>query len=201
RGIQVAGFVNVAGKLRGLQLSGVTNIAQEIAGAQIGLVNVAGEVHGLQIGIVNVAKHVDGAAFGLVSVAGNGRVQPVLWASSVMPVNAAVKFTVGSFYTQLGAGYAPSDQTYSYEVGLGAHVPIGNWFVEPGVHYSEQHDPNRVFSQDLNQNLHYRLAIGLDLSAVSPFIGAAVLHRFEHAVDGPDSRLVAVEGFGGLAFF
>jgi hypothetical protein len=201
RGIQVAGFVNIAGKLRGLQLSGVTNIAQEIAGAQIGLVNVAGEVHGLQIGLVNVAKHVDGASFGLVSMAGNGRVQPVLWASTVMPVNAALKFTVGSFYTQLGAGYTPSDQTYSYEVGLGAHLPIGSWFVEPGVHYSEQRDPNRVFSDELNENLHYRLAVGLDLHAVSPFIGAAVLHRFAHAIDVPDSHPVAVEAFGGLAFF
>jgi len=200
-GIQVAGIVNRARRFEGLQLGAITNIADEIGGMQIGLVNVARNVRGMQIGVVNVAKHVDGAAFGLVSVAGNGRVQPMLWASTFMPLNLAAKFIVGSFYTQLGGGYAPLNHTYTYELGLGAHLPAGRIFIEPGVHYSEQRDTDQSFSHELSEHLHYRLAAGLDLQAVSPFVGVAVLQRFAHAKDAPDSQPVRVEGFGGVAFF
>jgi hypothetical protein len=201
RGFQVAGLVNVADKLRGIQLAGVTNVADEIAGAQLGLVNVAGEVHGVQIGLVNVAKHVEGTSLGLVSVAGNGRAQLVLWGSTFMPVDVAAKFIVGSFYTQVGAGYQPSNHTYTYELGLGAHLPVGRLFIEPGVHYSEQRDTAQSFSRALSENVHYRLAVGLDLHAASPFVGVGVSQRFAHTVDAPDSSPIRIEGFGGVAFF
>jgi hypothetical protein len=200
-GFQIAGVVNRARQFEGLQIGAVTNIADEIKGAQIGIVNVARNVRGMQIGVVNVAKHVDGAAFGLVSVAGNGRVQPVLWASTFMPFNLAAKFIVGSFYTQLGGGYAPSNQTYTYELGLGAHLPVGRIFFEPGVHYSEQRDTRNASSHELDEYLHYRLAAGLDLRGISPFVGAAVMQRFAHSIDAPDSAPVTLEGFGGGAFF
>jgi len=201
RGVQVAGIVNIAGKYQGVQLSGITNIADEIAGVQIGVVNVAGNVRGLQLGVVNVAKRVDGASLGLVSIAGNGRVQPVLWASTFMPLHAAAKFTVGSFYTQLGGGYQPSNHTYTYELGLGLHLPIGRFFIEPGVHYSEQRNTTRPFTNQLNEHVHYRVAAGWDLRAISPFVGAAVRQRFAHSASAPDSSVVTVEGFAGLAFF
>ena len=201
QGFQIAGVLNDAGKFSGLQLSGVTNVAAEIRGMQVGLVNVAGNVTGTQIGVVNVAKHVEGTSLGLVSVVGNGRVQPVLWASTFMPLNAAAKFTVGSFYTQLGGGYAPDNHTYTYELGIGAHLPAGRLFFEPGVHYSEQRDAKRYFSHELSENVHYRIAVGLDLHSVSPFLGAALVQRFAHESDAPDSHALAVEGFGGVAFF
>jgi hypothetical protein len=201
-GGQLAGVVNSADELSGLQLSGIVNVADRIRGAQVGLINVAGHVEGLQLGLVNVAKHVDGAALGLVSIAGNGRAQALLWASTFMPLNAAAKFTVGAFYTQLGGGYQPSNHTYTYELGLGAHVPLGAFFIEPGVHYSEQRDAEGAFSHELDENVHYRVAMGFDLHALSPFVGAAVMQRFEHASDAPsDSRPVRVEGFAGLALF
>jgi hypothetical protein len=200
-GVQVSSFVNRARKLEGVQLTGITNIADEISGLQIGLVNVARDVRGMQIGVVNIAKHVEGASLGLVSVAGNGRVQPVLWTSTFMPLNAAVKFTVGSFYTQLGGGYAPGNNTYTYELGLGVHLPAGPLFIEPGVHYSEKRDTERAFSHELSDHLHYRLAVGLDLRGASPFVGIAMLQRLAHTLDAPDSSAVTAEGFAGVAFF
>ncbi|HEY0464115.1 MAG TPA: hypothetical protein VGC79_07905, partial [Polyangiaceae bacterium] len=112
-GAQAAGIVNRARAITGLQAAGLVNIADSISGLQLGVVNVAGDVHGVQLGVVNVAKHVDGTSIGLVSVANNGRVQPVVWASSSQALNAAAKFTVGPLYTQAGLGYAPRDQTYS----------------------------------------------------------------------------------------
>jgi len=200
-GVQVAGIVNRARSFEGLQFAGVANIADQISGAQIGLVNVAGQVRGVQLGLVNVAKRVDGAAIGLVSVAGNGRVQPVVWASSFMPVNAAAKFTVGLLYTQLGGGYAPASHTYSFELGGGMHLPLGPLFIEPGVHYSERRDSERSFSSEHEENVHYRLALGWDLRAVSPFAGAAVVQRFAHGSGALDSPEVMAEAFGGLALF
>ncbi len=201
-GGQLAGIANNAAQVSGLQLSGIVNVVDEIRGTQIGLVNIAGNVAGLQLGLVNVAKHVDGTAIGLVSVAGNGRAQAVLWASTFMPLNAAAKFTVGALYTQFGGGYQPSNHTFTYELGLGAHVPIGAFFIEPGVHYSEQRDASRPSLHELDENIHYRVAAGLDLHVLSPFVGAAVMQRFEHASDAPsDSRPVALEGFAGLALF
>lgn len=200
-GVQVAGIVNRVRSLDGVQFAGVTNIADQISGAQIGLVNVGGQVRGVQLGLVNVAKRVDGAAIGLVSIAGNGRVQPVLWASSFMPVNLAAKFTVGLLYTQLGGGYAPASHTYSYELGGGMHLPLGPLFIEPGVHYSERRDSERSFSSEHEENVHYRLALGLDLHSVSPFAGGAVVQRFAHGSGALDSPEVTGEAFGGLAFF
>ena len=201
QGLQVAGLFNRAEAVKGLQAAGVLNIADSIAGLQVGIVNVAGDVHGLQLGVVNVAKHVDGTSLGLVSVADNGRVQPVLWASSSLPFNAAAKFTVGSFYTQVGFGYAPGNQTYTYELGLGAHFPIGRFFLEPGVHYSEARDTRDFFGDQVIEHAHYRVAAGIDLGRVSPFLGGGVLQRFAHSPSAPSSVPVTAEGFAGVAFF
>ncbi|HEX2674697.1 MAG TPA: hypothetical protein VHM25_27665 [Polyangiaceae bacterium] len=201
QGIQVAGAFNRAGAVTGVQAAGAANVAESISGLQIGVVNVAREVRGMQLGVVNVAKRVEGTSIGLVSVAGNGRVQPVVWASSAQLLNAAVKFTVGPIYTQAGLGYAPGDQTYSYELGLGAHLPIGRLFVEPGVHYSELRGTHQPFDHELIEYGHYRVAAGLDLGGVSPFAGVGVLQRFAHSVGAPSSVPVSAEVFGGAAFF
>jgi hypothetical protein len=201
QGVQVAGALNRAGALTGLQAAGAVNIADSLSGLQLGVVNVARNVDGLQLGVVNVAKHVKGTSIGLVSVADNGRVQPVLWASSSLPLNAAAKFTVGPLYTQAGLGYSPGNQTYTYELGLGGHFPIGRFFVEPGVHYSEMRSAKHPFDHALIEYVHYRVAAGLDLGRVSPFAGIGVLQRFAHSADAPASVPVTMEGFGGVAFF
>ena len=201
RGVQTAGLSNQAHAFTGLQAAGVVNVADSITGLQIGAVNVAGEVHGLQIGVVNVAKRVSGTSLGLVSVAGNGRVQPVLWASSSQPLNAAVKFTVGPLYTQAGLGYSYGDQTYGYELGLGGHFAIGRFFLEPGVHYSELRSAKHPFDHELIEYGHYRVAAGLDGGRFSPFVGVGILQRFAHSADAPESSPVTVEVFGGVAFF
>ncbi|HKO51634.1 MAG TPA: hypothetical protein VJV79_28185 [Polyangiaceae bacterium] len=201
RGVQAAGILNRAHASTGLQAAGVLNIADSISGLQVGVVNVASEVHGLQLGVVNVAKQVKGTSIGLVSVADNGRVQPVLWASSSQPINAAAKFTVGPVYTQAGLGYSHGDQTYSYELGLGGHLPIGRFFLELGVHYSEVRSAKHPFDHALVEFGHYRVAAGLDGGRVSPFAGVGILQRFAHSADAPSSTPVTVEVFGGVAFF
>jgi len=201
QGLQASGVFNRASRVTGVQAAGVTNVADSISGLQLGVVNVAGDVHGLQLGVVNVAKHVDGTSIGLVSVADNGRVQPVLWASSSLPFNVAAKFTVGPLYTQAGLGYAPGNHTYTYELGLGGHLPIGRFFLEPGVHYSEMRSSIHPFDHELIEYGHYRIAAGLDLRQVSPFAGLGLLHRFAHSTDAPASVPMTVEVFGGAAFF
>lgn len=200
-GVQAAGAFNRARRVEGLQVAGALNVAETVRGVQLGVVNVAGEVHGFQIGVVNVAKHVDGTSIGLVSVADNARLQPVLWVSTLMPINAAMKFTVGPLYSQVGLGYAPGNDTYTYELGLGAHIPIGRLFVEPGVHYSEMRSSKRPLDHELLEHGHYRVSLGFDAGPVSPFIGVSVLQRFAHSSDAPSSDPVRVEGFSGVAFF
>ena len=200
-GLQAAGAFNRARRVEGLQLSGALNIAESVRGLQLGVVNVAGEVHGAQIGVLNIAKHVHGTSVGLVSVADNGRLQPVLWVSTLMPINAAMKFTVGPLYTQVGLGYAPGNETYSYELGLGAHLPLGRVFIEPGVHYSEMRFAKRALDHELLEHAHYRVSLGFDAGKVSPFIGVGILQRFAHSADAPSSAPVKVEGFSGVAFF
>ena len=200
-GIQVAGAVNRAAAVTGIQAAGGVNVAEAISGLQIGVVNVAREVHGAQIGVVNVAKRVHGTSVGLVSVAENGRAQPVVWGSSAEPLNIAAKFTVGPIYTQAGLGFAPNKHTYTYEIGMGGHFPIGRFFLEPGVHYSEMRNTAHPFDHELIEYGHYRVAAGMDLGRVSPFAGVGVLQRFAHSVDAPSSVPVTAEVFGGAAFF
>ena len=200
-GVQAAGAFNRARRIEGLQLSGAVNIAESVHGLQLGVVNVAGEVHGAQIGVVNIAKHVHGTSVGLVSIADNARLQPVLWTSTFMPVDAAMKFTVGPLYSQLGLGYAPGNETYTYELGLGAHVPLGRVFVEPGVHYSEMRSAKSAVDHELLEHAHYRVSVGFDTGKVSPFIGVGILQRFARSQDAPSSAPVKVEGFSGVAFF
>ena len=201
QGLQAAGGLNRATTFSGVQAAGAVNIASSMSGLQLGVVNVASDVHGLQLGVVNVAKRVRGTSIGLVSVADNGRVQPVLWASSSLPSNAAMKFTVGPFYTQAGLGYAPGNRTYAYELGLGGHFAVGRFFLEPGVHYSELRSARHPFDHELIEYGHYRLAAGVDLGQVSPFGGGGVLQRFAHSADAPASSPLTVEVFGGAAFF
>lgn len=201
QGVQVAGAFNRASAVTGIQAAAGANVAAAISGLQLGFVNVAREVHGMQVGVVNVAKRVDGTSIGLVSVAENGRVQPVVWASTAQQMNVAAKFTVGPIYTQAGLGYTHRDRTYTYEIGLGGHFPIGRFFVEPGVHYSEMRSAEHPFDQALIEYVHYRVAAGVDLGRVSPFAGVGVLQRFAHTVEAPTSAPVTVEGFGGVAFF
>jgi hypothetical protein len=200
-GLQAAAILNRAEGFSGVQAAGAVNLAHAISGLQVGVVNVAGDVHGVQLGVVNVAKHVDGTSVGLVSVADNGRAQPVLWTSSSQLLNAAAKFTVGPLYTQAGFGCAPNNQTFSYELGLGGHISVGRFFLEPGVHYSEMRSTRHPFDHELLEYGHFRVAAGMELGRVSPFAGVGLLQRFAHTGDAPASVPLSLEVFGGAALF
>lgn len=200
-GAEIAGAFNHARDIEGLQAAGAVNVARRVTGLQLGVVNVAEEVNGVQLGVVNVAKRVKGTSIGVVSVAGNGRVQPVLYVGTKSLLSAAVKFTIGPLYTQAGFGDGPGSRTWQYELGVGGHIPIGRWFVEPGVHYSEVRSLDDTFGAQVIEYTHYRVAAGLDLGQVSPFVGGGLLQRFHHAANAPASVPVTVEGFAGVALF
>jgi len=108
-------------------------------------------------------------------------------------VGAAVDVQVLSNWIDLTA--------YALEPGAGAHLTLGKWFLEPGVHYLEVHDTLRSFSAySVQSDIVYRVSLGLDLGPVSPFAGAALLQRLEHGSDVHDTHALSVDGFLGAAF-
>jgi opacity protein-like surface antigen len=67
------------------------------------------------------------------------------------------------------------------------------------VHYSEtRHAPR---SRERAEFGLYRVALGVDLGRLSPFLGAGVRQRFFQASDAPASKPVGVEAFLGVAGF
>jgi hypothetical protein len=199
QGLQIAGGVNVSGDLHGVALAAL-NVTRDLDGLAIGAVNVQHRVKGLSIGVVNVAEQVDGAALGVVSVAKNGRVQPLLWASSDGAIHAAVKSIAGVAFTQLGAGIEPSGNHFSYDGGVGLHLKLGaRFFVEPGVHYRGVSRTSSASGAPDEHQLHYLLQAGLRLGrAADVLVGGGLRHSLNPA---EGQAALAMEGVVGLAFF
>lgn len=122
RGLQLSGGLNLAQTARGAQIApvnyaqqtagaqiGVANAASDAWGARIGVVNVAGRNHGFQLGVINVAAHDDGESLALLNLIGDGIHEAAIYASDVLPMNAALKLGGRHLYTALAAGYQPGD--------------------------------------------------------------------------------------------
>lgn len=148
KGVQIGGLSNyVGGEGRGFQLGGLGNINKgSFSGVQFGgLFNSAGNVNGVQFaGLVNVAKNVSGVQFaGLINIAENSDV-PIglinIIKNGEMGIavtydgigNAVASFRSGGKYTYgiLGVGYNHKMKKSGLvtEGGLGAHIPVTNWF-------------------------------------------------------------------------
>jgi hypothetical protein len=199
KGLVAAGIFNFSGKLEGASLAAGANIAGDVNGAQIGVVNVARKVRGLQLGVVNVAEEVDGTALGVVSIAKNGEVQAMAYTSNHVPLHAAVKFRVGHGYSEIGAAYDPSDDTYAFEYGLGAHFGLGPITLEPGVMHSTVKPNGQSFDTgEPLEYLHYRARVGWRFAGhVELFAGGGV----RHAAWGPTQGDVDPEVLAGVAVF
>ena len=197
-GWATAGGVNLSRAVRGVAIAGVANLTGELSGVAVAPVNVGGRVNGVQIGVVNVASEMHGAAVGLVNIAGNGRVQPLVWFSNLMALNAGVRFQSGYSYSVLAAGLQEGADGVGFEGGLGAKLPVvGPLSVAPGVHYSQTHDPRDVEGRAYGE-FHYRATAELSFGrAAEVFIGGGVRHRAWGA--SPDS--FRPEVLAGLAAF
>lgn len=197
-GWATAGAINLARSVRGVAIAGLANLTGELSGVAIAPVNLGGRVNGVQIGLVNVASEMNGAALGLINIAGNGRVQPLVWFSNVMALNAGVRFQSGYSYSILAAGLQEGGNTISFEGGLGAKLPVlGPVSVAPGVHYSQTHDPRDVEATAYGE-FHYRATAELSFGkAAELFVGGGVRHR----AWGQTPELFRPEVLAGVAAF
>jgi hypothetical protein len=170
-GVQASTGVNVtAGTLRGLQLGSGLSYAGALAGAQVSVINIGGHVRGFQLGVINLARRVEGAQVGVINLAvenegvGVGLISGALrgynhvsvYASDLAPVNVSVQIGSKYLYTLLSGGYQPlplsgalNVDTYSIlSLGIGGHIPVGDFFVDLDVSGGTLL-PNRTFdSQD-----------------------------------------------------
>ncbi|HLV67168.1 MAG TPA: hypothetical protein VKY73_15210 [Polyangiaceae bacterium] len=197
-GAVVSGGANVSERAIGVHFSPV-NVADTFTGAQLGVINVGGHVRGAQVGVINVASEIEGASVGLINIAGNGRIQPLLWSSSLTPLHASVKFVAGWAYSEVGVAYDPSDDEYAIESGVGARLPVlaERLWLEPGVHLIETEPDNRLpWGDDAELGeLSYRLRATVRLLPfVELFAGGGVRHRlWGEARPGERAEL-----FGGI---
>jgi hypothetical protein len=204
-GVQGSAGVNVARDVEGVQMTGGVNVAHDVGGLQLAPINVAhGRVDGLQLGVINVAAEVHGAALGIISIAGNGHVQPSLWASSELPAHFSVKFLAGHAYSELGVGVdrETSGQDrwlFATEGGAGAHIPLTSALaLEPGLHFSNVFDTDAFKSGPIEDNFHYRLRGTLRLSSLfEVFAGGGA----RHGVRGRNKNDVAPEVLAGVSLF
>lgn len=197
-GWATAGAVNLARAVRGVAIAGVANLTGDLSGLAIAPVNVGGRVDGVQFGVINVASEMNGAAVGLINIAGNGRVQPMVWFSNLMALNAGVRFQSGYSYSILAAGLQEGADMVSFEGGLGAKLPVvGPLSVAPGVHYSQTQDPGNLPATAFGE-FHYRATVELSFGrAAEVFVGGGVRHR----AWGETPDLFRAEVLAGVAAF
>lgn len=195
----VAGGVNLTGDHRGLLVAGGVNVAGDLRGIAIAPLNVQRRVRGVQVGVINVADEVDGAAIGVLSLSKSGKFQPTVWAASDGSTHVALKSTVGWAFTQLGAGINLSDDTFSYDGGVGLHLKLGGpFFVEPGVHYSGHHQTADASGSPDEHQLHYVALGGVRVGSKVDFLLGGGLRQ---TVAGGTGAALAPEGRAAIAFF
>jgi len=155
-------------------------------------VNVHRKLSGLQLGIINVAEKVDGVAIGILTLAGNGRLQPLLGVGSLGSAHLAMKSVAGHAFTQLGAGIGEAGDELTLDAGVGGHIRIGSYFVEPGVHYSSSQSTKDASGPALHHDLHYLVHVGLRLNqTLDLLLGAGAQHGVLRSTVGawkPEAR-------------
>lgn len=131
-GMQWAGLANINKRqFNGLQIAGLFNTAADVSGVQIaGLLNIAKDVKGVQFaGLVNIAENSD-VPIGLINIIKNGEMGIAVTYDGIG--NTVASFRSGGKYTYgiLGVGYNHKMKKNGLvaEAGLGAHIPVTNWF-------------------------------------------------------------------------
>ncbi|MCD6064327.1 MAG: hypothetical protein K0R82_2238 [Flavipsychrobacter sp.] len=128
-GVQIAGFMNIAGNVSGLQTAGFTNIAGDVNTQISGFLNVAGKVKGTQIGFINVAEENDNP-IGVVNIIKNGEKNIGITVDESLTTLATFRSGGKNLYGIIGAGYnlRHNDILWALETGLGVHAPISKSF-------------------------------------------------------------------------
>jgi hypothetical protein len=197
-------LVGVTRDIEGAQL-GLVNVARDIDGGQIGLVNVARSTD-FQLGLVNVAERVDGAALGLASIAGNGYVEPTVYAllGDRDSFNAGVKFVAGWTYSLLAAGMTTAENSEPrVEAGGGLHYELPSFrngpvvdrvALELGGHLGHTGFSSNQAQEDF---LHYRGGVALrTFRLLWVFVGYDVSHDV-----APFGESVGQATYCGLSLF
>lgn len=126
--VAVLGGNIVKGVMEGPQVSALFNYAgKEVKGAQIaGIFNYTRTLRGVQIGLINVADTSDGFSLGLINIVKKGMHRLSLYATDVLPVNAAYKSGNPGIYSILMLGYQPGSSVHTYSIGygLGKEFPL-----------------------------------------------------------------------------
>ncbi|MDD5223084.1 MAG: caspase family protein [bacterium] len=174
-GAQISGTANYAGSITGLQASvinvasgeahglqvSVINYGGKVHGSQIGVINVAQKVDGASIGIINVAQEVNGASIGLINYAGNGILEPTIWASDTSLFNIGLKMGSRHFYGILGSGTHPfGSQEYSSAiVGFGSHLESKPAWIDIDLLYERLY-ADYVESDDIDFISKFQVSVG-----------------------------------------
>ncbi|MFZ5892859.1 MAG: hypothetical protein ACOY0T_17495 [Myxococcota bacterium] len=198
-GVAVSGLVTRSGRTRGFAVSGLLNVTGDLDGGSFALVNVGGKVRGTQIGFVNVASEIEGVQLGVVNYSQkNGDTQVLGFCSNIVPFNAAVKFTTGYSYSEVGVGTTfKRDENMAF-LGAGGHFPVGRFAFQLGARMSttQATDPNTGGPK--RSSLHYLGSASLRLfRGFEVFAGAGA----RHIVIGDGSGSARFETVGGVALF
>ncbi|MBL7874166.1 MAG: hypothetical protein JNL53_00780 [Cyclobacteriaceae bacterium] len=176
QGVQVAGFGNVQiGDYVGSQFAGATNIATEkITGSQVSILyNHGREVRGTQIGLINYADTLGGVPIGLLSIVKKGYHKIELSADEVFYTNLAFRSGVKKFYTQLMAGFKPTQSieptdtsVWTFGYGLGTSPRINRW-LSIDIDLLSQHVNKGSYTDELS--LLNKFYVGLDFQLAKKF--------------------------------
>lgn len=176
QGVQVAGFGNVQiGNYVGSQFAGATNIATEkITGSQVSILyNHGREVRGTQIGLINYADTLGGVPIGLLSIVKKGYHKIELSADEVFYTNLAFRSGVKKFYTQLMAGFKPTQSieptdtsVWTFGYGLGTSPRINRW-LSIDIDLLSQHVNKGSYTDELS--LLNKFYVGLDFQLAKKF--------------------------------
>lgn len=128
--VQVAGVINISKKTQAAQVAGFINISDTVQNQIAGFINVAQKVKGVQIsGFINIAEESD-YPVGIVNIIKNGEM--MLGVSMDETGTSLLSFRSGGrvLYGILGLGYnfSHDNARYALEAGLGAHIPVGEYF-------------------------------------------------------------------------
>ena len=98
--------------MNGVQVAGVVNYAKKLKGVQIGLINIADTSAGYSIGLINIILH--------------GYHKLSFTTNEISNVNASFKTGNSKLYSILQAGLNASDSSrlYSFGYGLGAELNL-----------------------------------------------------------------------------
>ena len=92
-------------------------------------------------------------------------------------MHVGVKSIAGHAFTQFGAGIDLNDEEFSFDGGVGLHLALGRYFLQPGVHYSHVQSTQGATTGVEHHDLHYLAQGGVRLKdRVDLFVAGGITH-------------------------